>query len=172
MIPPDLGLTSIVMRALHLVFAACLAGLCGVALLISAACAADPAKPYLGMTTEQIIACAGEPRSRYKSGPEAETLTYHYSGAGPVPAPPGDKKKKDKPGLAFFGGKKDKKKGDWTCTASLAFENGRLTQVYFAPKDVRGRYDWQKEKDPVKQEKMRKEGVPTCIFSLPNCHPQ
>ena len=97
------------MRAL--VMAASLAGLCGSALLISAAYAADPAKPYLGMTKEAIIACAGEPYAKYRSGAEAETLTYHYSGAGPVPAAPGEKKKKDS-GLANFfpgGDKKDKK---------------------------------------------------------------
>ena len=97
------------MRAL--VLAASLAGLCGSALLISAAYAADPAKPYLGMTKEAILACAGEPYAKYRSGAEAETLTYHYSGAGPVPAAPGEKKKKDS-GLANFfpgGDKKDKK---------------------------------------------------------------
>ena len=79
------------MRAL--VLAASLAGLCGSALLISAAYAADPAKPYLGMTKEAILACAGEPYAKYRSGAEAETLTYHYSGAGPVPAAPGEKKR-------------------------------------------------------------------------------
>ncbi len=140
----------------------------------------DPARPYLGMSTEAIIACAGAPHSRYKSGSDAETLTYHYSGAGPVPAPSGgDKEKKDKdkdkPNLSFFGGdKKDKKKknSDWTCTASLTFENGKLTQVNFAHKDVRSPYDWQKEKDPKKQEALRNAPLPTCTFSLPNCHPQ
>ena len=38
----------------------------------------------------------------------------------------------------------------------------------FAHKDVRSPYDWQSEKDPKKQEEMRKEDVPTCTFSLPN----
>ncbi len=28
----------------------------------------DPAKTYLGMTKDEIIACAGEPHSRYGSG--------------------------------------------------------------------------------------------------------
>jgi hypothetical protein len=74
-----------------LILAASCAGLAGSALLIFAAYAADPAKPYLGMTREAIVACAGEPYAKYKSGAEAETLTYHYSGAGPVPAPPGAK---------------------------------------------------------------------------------
>jgi hypothetical protein len=207
------------MRAV-LVLAATVAGLIGSALLILAAEAADPAKPYLGMSKEAIIACAGEPYAKYKSGAEAETLTYHYSGAGPVPAPPGEKKKKQG-GLANFfpgGDKKDKqdeqaevgaasddasesdnktgkkkdetaeagdasekvnkrgkkgkkKDGGWTCTASLVFESGRLAQVSFAHKDVRSPYDWQKEKNPQKQEAMRNKPLPTCTFSLPNCHP-
>lgn len=190
------------MRAL--VLAASLAGLCGSALLISAAYAADPAKPYLGMSKEEIVACAGEPYAKYKSGVEAETLTYHYSGAGPVPAAPGEKKKKEGGLAGFFPGgdkadkteKKDKKdkEGDmsaasdasqprakgsgkkskkndsgWTCTASLVFENGLLTSVGFAHKDVRSPYDWQKEKNPKKQEEMRNAPIPTCTFSLPNC---
>jgi hypothetical protein len=209
------------MRAV-LVLAATVAGLIGSALLILAAEAADPARPYLGMSKEAIIACAGEPYAKYKSGAEAETLTYHYSGAGPVPAPPGEKKKKEGGLAGFFPGGKDKKDkqdeqaeagaasedaaeadnktgkkknetaeaGDagekvnkrgkkkgakkdsgWTCTASLVFESGRLAQVSFAHKDVRSPYDWQKEKNPQKQEAMRNKPLPTCTFSLPNCHP-
>jgi hypothetical protein len=209
------------MRAV-LIVAATVAGLIGSALLILAAEAADPAKPYLGMSKEAIIVCAGEPYAKYKSGAEAETLTYHYSGAGPVPAPPGEKKKKQGGLAGFFPGgdkkdkdkqdeqagaapasedaseadnktgkkknetaesgdasekvnkrgkKKDKKDSGWTCTASLVFENGRLAQVSFAHKDVRSPYDWQKEKNPQKQEAMRNKPLPTCTFSLPNCHP-
>ena len=135
--------------------------------LISAAYGADPAKPYLGMSKEEIIACAGEPYAKFRSGVEAETLTYHYSGAGPVPAPPDEKKKKDKPSL--FGDKKKKKDKDWTCTASLVFESGRLARVSFAHKDVRSPYAWQSEKDPKKQEALRNAPLPTCSFSLPNC---
>ena len=45
---------------------------------------ADPAKPYVGMTKEQVIACAGTPSGRYNTN-TGETLVYHYSGAGPVP---------------------------------------------------------------------------------------
>src|SRR5262249_9942601 len=41
------------------------------------AAARDPAAPYGGMTEAQIIACAGEPHSRFKSGAGKETLTYH-----------------------------------------------------------------------------------------------
>lgn len=139
----------------------------------SSARAADPARPYLGMSKEEIVACAGEPYARYKSGADAETLTYHYSGAGPVPAAPGEKKKKDKPSFSF-GGDKDKKKdkgSGWTCTASLVFKSGRLARVSFAHKDVKSPYDWQKEKDPKKQAELRKQEVPTCDFSLPNCNP-
>jgi hypothetical protein len=87
--PPDLRATGKRMRV-RLVFAATLAGLIASALLILSAEAADPAKPYLGMSREEIVACAGEPYAKYKSGAEAETLTYHYSGAGPVPGPPGE----------------------------------------------------------------------------------
>jgi hypothetical protein len=128
----------------------------------------DPAKDYLGMTKAEVIACAGDPHSTYKSGAAAETLTYHYSGAGPVPgeAPKADEKKK-KPG--FFGGDKKKEAKDWTCSASLVFENGRLARVSFAHKDVHSPYDWQSEKDPKKAEAMRQEEVPTCPFSLPRC---
>ena len=96
----------------------------------SSADAADPARPYLGMSKEEILACAGEPHARYKSGADKETLTYHYSGAGPVPAAPGEKKKKDKPSFSFGGDKgkkkdKDKKakkakKGDATPTGPVS----------------------------------------------------
>jgi hypothetical protein len=110
--PPDLRATGKRMRV-RLVLAATLVGLIASALLILAAEAADPAKPYLGMSKEEIVACAGEPYAKYKSGAEAETLTYHYSGAGPVPGPPGEKKKKKQGGLAGFfpGGDKADKKG-------------------------------------------------------------
>ena len=193
----------------RLVLAATLAGLIASALLILSAEAADPAKPYLGMSREEIVACAGEPYAKYKSGAEAETLTYHYSGAGPVPGPPGEKKKKQGGLAGFFpggdkadkkgtkdkegdasvasdtsdagdtsqprakgSGKKGKKKDSgWTCTASLVFENGRLARVAFAHKDVRSPYEWQSEKNPKKQEEMRNKPLPTCTFSLPNCHP-
>ena len=30
------------------------------------------------MSKTDIIACAGEPHSRFESGPNSETLTYHY----------------------------------------------------------------------------------------------
>jgi hypothetical protein len=188
----------------------------------------DPAAPYLGMSVTDILACAGEPHSRFESGPNRETLVFRYTGAGPVPAEkakaddktsggkksadkksnatkstdkksddktadatksddkksddaksaakPSDDKKSDdsKPDtnkLSSIFGKNSKKKenADWTCSASLVFEDGKLTRATFAHKGVHSPYDWQAEKDPVKQEEKRKEGVPTCEFSLPKC---
>ena len=46
----------------------------------------DPAAPYLGMSVTDILACAGEPHSRFESGPNKETLVFRYKGTGPVPA--------------------------------------------------------------------------------------
>ena len=137
----------------------------------------DPAAPYLGMSVTDILACAGEPHSRFESGPNKETLTFRYSGAGPVPAEKSkaddkkaDDKKSDKNSLSsIFGKNKKKEDKDWTCSASLVFEDGKLVRVNFAHKDVHSPYDWQAERDPVKQEEKRKEGVPTCEFSLPKC---
>jgi len=183
----------------------------------------DPAAPYLGMSVTAILACAGEPHSRFESGPNKETLVFRYTGTGPVPAekakaddkssggkksadkqadatksdagksadqtsadkasddaksagkPSGDTKaddsKPDTNKLSSIFGKNSKKKenADWTCSASLVFEDGKLVRVNFAHKDVHSPYDWQAEKDPVKQEEKRKEGVPTCEFSLPKC---
>jgi hypothetical protein len=173
----------------------------------------DPAAPYLGMSVTDILACAGEPHSRFESGPNRETLVFRYSGAGPVPAEKskaddkksGDKKsalkqaddkksddkqsgdkqsagkksddkqsgdkKSDNTKLSSIFGKNSKKKenADWTCSASLVFEDGKLMRVTFAHKGVHSPYDWQAERDPEKQEEKRKEGVPTCEFSLPRC---
>src|SRR6188472_1565171 len=88
MMTPDLRATGIAMRSLsgglvRLAFAAGIVSLCASGI----AAARDPGAPYLGMTEAQIIVCAGEPHSRLKSGAKKETLTYHYSGAGPVPVP-------------------------------------------------------------------------------------
>ncbi len=126
----------------------------------------DPTQAYLGMTKSEVMSCAGQPHSRFGSGAGSETLTYRYSGAGPVPgaAPKSDDKKK-KP----FGGGSSSGAEDWTCTASLVFESDRLIRVSFAHRDVRSPYDWQSEDDPEKAEQMRQEGVPTCNFSLPRC---
>jgi hypothetical protein len=75
--------------------------------------ASDPAASYLGMGQAEVIACAGQPYSRFRSGNNAETLTYRYSGAGPQPG--ADTK-------------------TWTCAASLFFDEGRLARVTFANK--------------------------------------
>ena len=85
--------------------------------------------------------------------------------------PKSDDTKPDTNKLSSIFGKNSKKKenADWTCSASLVFEDGKLVKVNFAHKDVHSPYDWQAEKDPVKQEEKRKEGVPTCEFSLPKC---
>jgi hypothetical protein len=108
----------------------------------------DPAAPYLGMHQSEVIACAGQPHSQYRSGDNAETLTYRYSGAGPRPG--ADTKK-------------------WTCTANLLFDKGRLARVSFAHRDARSPNAHLSEKDPEKAAKMKAEGSPTCVFAPPNC---
>lgn len=108
----------------------------------------DYGKPYIGMSKQQVLQCAGQPRSKIPAGGGAETLVYHYKGAGPVPG--GTPK-------------------DATCTASLTFENGNLIRVSYAHKQGRSPYAWQAERDPEKQAQMKREGTPTCVFSLPNC---
>jgi hypothetical protein len=112
--------------------------------------AVDYGKPYIGMSKSEVLSCAGQPRSRIPAGQTTETLVYHYSGAGPMPG---------------AGDKKDKA----TCTASLTFEKDSLVRVSYAHMDSRSPYAWQKERDPEKREQMRREGVPSCAFSLPRC---
>lgn len=122
----------------------------------------DPAKPYVGMTKEQVIACAGAPAGRYNTN-TGETLVYHYSGAGPVPtAAP---KKQDDAKANPFGSKKSDKNYD--CNASLVFEGGRLTRVTFAPRLAVSPYET--KKDPKTREKLPVEQPKPCSFSLPNC---
>jgi hypothetical protein len=175
MMTADLGTTGIAMRSLsgRLVRFAFTAGI--VSLFASEIAAArNLAAPYLGMTEAQIIACAGEPHSRFKSGAETKTLTYHYSGAGPVPAEKSkdeEKKSEEMEPKSIFSKLKEKEDKNWTCSASLFFQNNKLVRVTFAHKDVRSPYQWQHEKNPEKAEKMRREGVPTCTFSLPRCAP-
>ena len=81
---------------------------------------------------------------------------------------PGAAKKKKEEGGAqtglFGGGKKDK---SWQCSASVTFENGRLTKLTFAPRDVESPYATKKnaktkERVPVKQPE-------PCTFVLPAC---
>jgi len=130
----------------------------------------DPAKAYLGMTKSDVIACAGTPHSTYKGDAASETLTYHYSGAGPVPgeAPKADDKKK--PGI--FSNDKTKEDKSWECTASFVFENDRLVRVTFAHKDVVSPYAYQSGKSAEEREKNEQRGPQppkTCSFSLPRC---
>ena len=123
----------------------------------------DHSKPYIGMSKAEVLKCAGQPRARLPASGGAETLVYHYSGAGPVPSGGGDKKKGSNPFA------KKKKKGDTDCTASLVFEKERLVRVSYAHKNTRSPYAWQAEKDPKKAEEMRTAPLPTCVFSLPRC---
>jgi hypothetical protein len=110
----------------------------------------DYSKPYIGMSKSEVLRCAGQPRSRIPAGKTTETLVYHYSGSGPVPSS-GDKKEKA------------------TCTASMTFEKDVLVRVSYAHMQSRSPYAWQSEDDPKKAEEMRREAVPTCVFSLPRC---
>ena len=134
----------------------------------------DPTKPYLGMSKEEILACAGAPHAKYPIGAAAETLTYHYSGAGPVPAEPkpnkkkSDEKSEEKKKGGLFAGVEKKGDKDWTCTASLVFENDRLVRVNFAHKDVESPFAYQAKKDKEGNE-AKPEPVKTCVFSLPRC---
>lgn len=108
----------------------------------------DYGKPYIGMSKQQVLSCAGQPRSRIPASGGAETLIYHYKGAGPVPG--GTPK-------------------DATCTASLTFSGGKLIRVSYAHKEGRSPYAWQAEKNPEKAAQMKREASPTCVFSLPRC---
>ena len=108
----------------------------------------DYGKPYHGMSKQEVLRCAGQPRSRIPAGSSAETLIYHYSGSGPVP---------------------DADTKNATCTASLTFEKQTLVKVSYAHMKVRSPYAWQNEDDPEKAERLRREGAPSCVFSLPQC---
>jgi hypothetical protein len=132
----------------------------------------DPTKPYLGMTKQELISCAGQPYSTYPSG-GSETLTYHYTGAGPVPseAKP-DKKKDDQKKGGLMGGLKKKDDKNWTCTASFVFQDDRVVKITFAHKDVTSPYAYQggkSEEERAKNEAKGPQEVPTCNFSLPRC---
>lgn len=126
----------------------------------------DPAKPYLGRTKTEIIACAGFPSASIQTD-TGEVLTYRYSGAGPVPGGAKKADKKSKKKGPFGAGRRSDK--DWTCSASLTFQHDRLVRVRFAHKDVDSPYAYQAESNPEKAEAMRKAKTPTCTFSLPNC---
>jgi hypothetical protein len=131
----------------------------------------DYGKRYIGMSKAEVLKCAGQPRSRISTGANSETLVYHYSGGGPVPgggAAPKKKDKKDKKKSGPLGGLTGSKQ-NFTCVASLAFQDDRLVRVSYAHRDVRSPYAWESEKDPKKRAAMKREGVPTCVFSLPRC---
>jgi len=159
--------------AAALLLGSCATAVQGPADMVHRITTSDPTKAYLGMTKAELIACAGQPHSRYAGAPGVETLTYHYSGAGPVPSPDkdkGDKAKDDKKQTGIFGGAGGKKdKGNFDCIASFVFDGDNVVRISFAHKNVESPYAWQKVKDPVKAEQKREEGVPTCSFSLPNC---
>jgi hypothetical protein len=120
----------------------------------------DPAKPYLGMSKAEIVACAGTPSGSYAHN-TGETLTYHYSGAGPVPSA---EKKKEDSSNPLARPKSDK---NWACSASLVFENGKLARVTFAPREVVSPYT--QKTDPKTHEKVYVTPPPPCAFALPNC---
>jgi hypothetical protein len=62
---------------------------------------------------------------------------------------------------------KPKSDKSWKCSASLAFEGGKLARVSFAPRDVVSPYE--KKKDPKTGEKVYVTPPEPCTFSLPNC---
>ena len=113
------------------------------------------------MTKEQVVACAGKPSGSYGTT-SGETLTYHYSGAGPVPTAAPAKSDEEKGPLG-----KPKSDKTWKCSASLAFEGGKLARVSFAPRDVVSPYE--RKKDPKTGEKVYVTPPEPCTFSLPNC---
>ena len=129
---------------------------------------ADPAKPYLGRTKTEIIACAGFPSASIQTD-TGEVLTYRYKGAGPVPGAAKKAEKTSKKKGLFGGDAGRRSDKDWTCSASLTFQHDRLVRVRFAHKDVDSPYAYQAESNPKKAEAMRKAKTPTCTFSLPNC---
>jgi hypothetical protein len=123
--------------------------------------AGNPAGPYLGKSKTEIIACAGLPSGSYKTS-SGENLTYHYSGAGPVPGAAPEEKKK---GVFGGGGKKEDK--DYKCVATLTFENDRLVGVNHAPRDAVSPYATKKDK--TTGEKIPVKMPEPCSFSLPQC---
>ena len=137
-----------VVAALTVFAAGCGGGFSGPEQAIQDLTRVDYGKPYVGMSKQQVLQCAGQPRSRIPASGGAETLVYHYKGAGPVPG----------------GTPKDS-----TCTASLTFQGGTLIRVSYSHKEGRSPYAWQAEKDPEKQAQMKREGTPSCVFSLPRC---
>jgi hypothetical protein len=130
----------------------------------------DPTKHYIGMSKSAIIACLGPPHARYASGDNSETLTYQYNGAGPTPganAPASKAEKKANKQAGLAGGFKKQGSKDWTCTASLVFENDRLARLAYAHHDVRSPYAYMSVSDPKKKKELKDTPVPSCSFVLP-----
>ena len=122
--------------------------------------AGDPAKPYLGKTRAEIVACAGEPSSSLDRG-GSEVLVYHYSGSGPVP---GAAKKKEEAAAR----KAAAAKAAAACSAAprrtrtgnarraSPSRMGASTRLIFAPRAVESPYATKKvgkthERVPVQQ---------------------
>ena len=139
--------TAFVAAALACLAAGC-TGLSGPEQAYKSLTRVDYGKPYIGMSKDEVLRCAGSPRSRIPGNGGTETLIYHYKGAGPVPG----------------GTPKDP-----TCTASLTISAGRVTRVNYAHMQARSPYAYQSEKNPEKAEELRRTEAPTCVFSLPRC---
>jgi|KBSSwiStaDraftv2_1062776.scaffolds.fasta_scaffold1420771_2 hypothetical protein len=126
----------------------------------------NPVGPYLGKTKTEIIACAGIPASTYKTD-SGENLTYHYSGAGPVPGAQPEEKKK---GGIFGGGGGKKEDKDYKCVATLNFQNDRLAGANYAPRGAVSPYAT--KEDPKTHEKIPVPMPEPCSFTLPQCTPE
>lgn len=118
---------------------------------------ADPTAPYIGRSKQEIVACAGQPYSRYATG-KGENLIYHYSGAGPVPGGGSVKKDKKKDQSPFSMTKSSS--GNWDCAATFGFEGDRLARITYAPRQVESKYT---------EDGRLKKNLPSCSFTLPNC---
>ena len=78
---------------------------------------------------------------------------------------PSAEKKKKKDEGSILGGRKSSK--DWTCSASLVFEAGRLERVTYAHRDVESPYKTKTDPETGKKEYVTP--PEPCSFSLPNC---
>ena len=112
----------------------------------------DPTKPYIGMTKEQVVACAGKPSGSYGTT-SGETLTYHYTGAGPVPTAA--------PAKSGRGQRARSASRNPTRTGNAARASpskaARLARVTFAPRDVVSPYE--RKKDPKTGEKVYRDAA-------------
>jgi len=74
-----------------------------------------------------------------------------------------EKKSEEKEPKSIFSKLKEKEDKNWTCSASLFFQNNKLVRVTFTHKDGSTR--------KIQRKRRRCEEVPTCTFSLPRCAP-